>query len=416
MQPQLHAPDPKLPSLRTELLATIAILAAMALLIAVGSVVIFYPYIDGLHATLWLSLLIVADVVVFVAVVAHQFNRFVTTPLGDVINATRAIAGGDLSRRVAPAGSSELATLAGSVNRMTDSLLAEHARRVRAEKLAGLGRLAAGVAHEIGNPLGAINGYTHLLRARVRGDAQGDEALGGIERESGRIDRIVRGLLDYARPRRRTPARIDVNDTVVGTARLLADQGVLRHVELNLTLEPRTPYLGGERHELEQMLVNLLLNATDAMQGAGTIAVVTRRCSRAELEKRVTRRAGDPPPAGLPRGPSPRVVHWLASVEHSEELLKLVVADGGPGIADADAELIFDPFYTTKEPGKGTGLGLAIVGRVVEDLRGTIWVERAREGGAAFHAIFPLASAVTPAVRASGDLTPSAGALPVKRR
>lgn len=400
MQSQPHAADPKLPSLRTELLATIAILAAMALLIAVASVMIFYPYVDGLHAALWLSLLIVADVVVFVAVVAHQFNRFVNEPLRDVIAATGAIAGGDLTRRVPPVGSRELAALAGSVNRMTDSLLAEHARRVRAEKLAGLGRLAAGVAHEIGNPLAAINGYTHLLRARAGDGAAGADALDGIDRESSRIDRIVRGLLDYARPRRRTPSRIDVNDTVTGAARLLADQGVLRRIELSLTLEPRTPYLGGERHELEQMLVNLLLNATDAMQGVGQIAIVTQRCSRSKLERSVTRRAGDPPAARVRRLPSARVVNWLESVGDAEELLKLVVADSGPGIPEADAELIFDPFYTTKEPGKGTGLGLAIVGRVVEDLRGTIWVQRAREGGAAFHAIFPLASAVIPAVTA----------------
>lgn len=416
MHPQHHDATPELPSLRTELLATIAILATMALLIAVSSVVIFYRQIDGARAALWLSLLIVADVVVFVAVVAHQFNRFVAAPLGNVIDATRAIAGGDLSRRVAPGGSSELAALAGSINRMTDSLLAEHARRVRAEKLAGLGRLAAGVAHEIGNPLGAINGYSHLLRARLTADPRGAEALDGIERESGRIDRIVRGLLDYARPRRRTPARIDVNDAVAGAARLLADQGVLRRIELTLTLEPRTPYLGGERHELEQMLVNLLLNATDAMQGAGRIAIVTQRCSRAELERTITRRADDPPNANVNRPPSPRIVHWLESVEHSDELLKLVVADSGPGIAEQDVELVFDPFYTTKEPGKGTGLGLAIVARVVEDLRGTIWVQRAREGGAAFHALFPLASTVGAPVRAPDAPLSRSGQRAVERR
>jgi len=379
-------------SLRTELLVGLGLLAAAALVIAVTSVVLFWGFIDSSGGALWLVLLVACDVAVFVALGAYQLKRTVSGPLALAVDATSAIAAGDLSRRVPDASTRELATLADSINRMTDHLLAEQVQRVRAEKLAGIGRLAAGVAHEIGNPLGAIIGYAHLLRTRSGGDPQAAEVLDGLERESARIDRIVRGLLDYARPRRTTSNRVDVNETVRSIARLLEDQGVFRRIELALTLDDEAPMVRGERHELEQMLVNLLLNAADAMDRVGTLAVVSYRVEPGELEASVVRREGDPPQAWVPRRLSPRVQHWLETTQPSA-ILKLVVADSGPGIAEEDTERVFDPFFTTKQPGQGTGLGLAIVARVVDDLRGTIWVERAREGGAAFHVLLPMASA-----------------------
>ena len=394
-------------SLRTELLVGLGLLAAAALVIAVTSVVLFWGYIDSSSGAVWLFLLVACDVAVFVALGAYQLKRTVSGPLALAVDATSAIAAGDLSRRVPDASTRELATLADSINRMTDHLLAEQVQRIRAEKLAGIGRLAAGVAHEIGNPLGAIIGYAHLLRTRSAGDPQAAEVLDGLERESARIDRIVRGLLDYARPRRSTSNRVDVNETARSIARLLADQGVFRSIDLSLTLDDQAPMVRGERHELEQMLVNLLLNAADAMGRVGTLAVVSYRVEAGELEASVVRRDGDPPQAWVPRRLSPRVQHWLEATKPAA-ILKLVVADSGPGIAEEDAERVFDPFVTTKQPGQGTGLGLAIVARVVDDLRGTIWVERAREGGAAFHVLLPMASASLTPVPAPDARPPGA--------
>ncbi|NUO65318.1 MAG: HAMP domain-containing protein [Gemmatimonadaceae bacterium] len=386
--PASHA---RLRSLRTELLIGLGLTGAAALVIAMVTTVLYsWTLTDDPYGALWLVLLVAGDVAVFVALGAYIVRRSVSAPLALAVDATSAIAAGDLTRRVPDATTRELAVLAASINRMTNHLLAEQVQRVRAEKLAGIGRLAAGVAHEIGNPLAAINGYSHVLHSRVRGDAEALEALEGLERESARIDRIVRGLLDYARPRRNTPGRIEVNDAVRSALQLLRDQGLFRRVELSLKLDESTPVISGERHEMEQMLVNLCLNATDAMNGAGRLAVVTQRLTRASLEENIGRRAGDPEGKVVPRQPSPRVLHWLDTTKPPAEVLKIVVADSGPGIAEADEERIFDPFFTTKEPGKGTGLGLAIVARVVEDLGGTIWVQRAREGGAAFHALFPI--------------------------
>jgi signal transduction histidine kinase len=284
-----------------------------------------------------------------------------------------------------------VAAVRDAMARLSASLRDEQARRVRGEKLATVGRMAAGIAHEVGNPLAAILSFAHVLRLRV-GDAGAGAALDGMEREAARIDRIVRGLLDFARPRRVTPAAVDVDELAQGAVRLLQEQGVLRRLAVSTALESRGARVFAERHELEQMLVNLLLNAADAVPAPGRVAVSTRAVSVDALRHARARRAGDDPTIHVPRAPSPRVAQWLAGAPRSPRtVVQLVVADSGPGIADADAERIFDPFFTTKQPGKGTGLGLAIVASTVERLGGAVWVQRAREGGAAFVVLLPVA-------------------------
>ena len=392
-------------SVRTELLASTAILVAAAVLIAVLGVVLVPVRLDTTEGTIYVGALLAADVGVFVAFAAHQLRRLLTEPLDDAVAATEAIAAGDLSRRLPEGATREFRALSASVNRMTDNLLEEQAYRARAEKLATVGRLAAGIAHEVGNPLGAIDGYAHILRNRLAAAGGGGdagvvrEALDGIDRESARIDRIVRGLLDYGRPHRLTPARIDLNDVIRSTVALLGDQGVLRRIELDVELGDGDLSLHGERHELEQAFVNVLLNAVDAVGGAGRIAVRSRRTAASALLDPTARRAGDPaggaPPA--PRRVSPRVRAWLERAGQLGDVAQVLVTDSGQGVAEEDAERIFDPFYTTKAPGKGTGLGLAIVARVVDNARGAVWVQRAREGGAAFVLLFPLAQSVAAA-------------------
>ena len=382
-----------LPSLRTELLVNFALLAVSALVFAVASVVLLYDTLDPSRAMLYISLLIAADVAVVVAFGAYQLRRLVVQPLRRTAAAAEAIADGDLARRVEPQDSSELAQVATSVNRMTERLLHEQAQLVRVEKLASVGRLAAGIAHEIGNPLGAISGYAHLLRVGAKGDASALEAVAGLERETARIDRIIRGLLDYARPRRQSPTPIDVHETLRHVATLVTEQGHLRKIALVMTLAPQAPVVNGDRHELEQVFVNLLLNAADAAGDSGVIAVSTTVMTRDSIQRGFERRASDALAAGTPHPPSPRVSAWLAREERSNEFVKIIVADSGSGVPEADADRIFDPFFTTKEPGKGTGLGLAIVARTVDNFGGIVWVERAREGGAALHLFLPVVAA-----------------------
>ena len=378
-------------SLRTELLVSFAILTAAALMFALTSVVMLYEYLDPAHATWFFVLLTTIDVAIFVAFLAYLVQHHIVTPLHRAMDTAEAIAAGDLHRRVAEEGPKEFRHLARSFNRMTDRLLDERAHLVRAEKLASIGRLAAGVAHEIGNPLGAITGYTHVLRRRAGKTEGAAELLEGLERETTRIDRIIRGLLDYSRPRSATPTPVDINETVRAVADLLTMQGVLRRIEVQLSLSASSPSVYGHYHELEQALVNLMINAADAMGGEGRLAIHTERLTRDALQQPSTRRELTGTRAAVEHAPPTRSDVWVENTA-AGEIVKIVIADSGPGIDPSLSEKIFDPFFTTKDPGKGTGLGLAIVSRVVDNLGGTIWVTPAREGGAAFHVLLPSAS------------------------
>lgn len=372
-------------SLRTELLINISLLVAGALSLAVASVVLLYGVLDPRYAPIYISVLVAADLVVLVAFVAYTVERIVLRPLREAMGTAEAIAAGDLNRRLPPGESLEIDNLAASVNRMTDRLLEERSHLVRAEKLASVGRLAAGVAHEIGNPLGAINGYVHML-SKAPDPRSARDAITGLERESARIDRIVRGLLDYARPGRRATGPVDVNQVAKGVVDLLAAQGVLKHLEVEFLPEKDPVLIVADRHQLEQALVNLMLNAVDAMEGRGKIGLVVRRTSRRELLAG-TRRASDPDTVRA-NPPSARILRWLNDTG-AHELVAVSVTDSGPGIPPENEERVFDPFFTTKDPGQGTGLGLAIAARAVEDAGGTIWVSRSREGGAAFRLLLP---------------------------
>ncbi|HSC32082.1 MAG TPA: ATP-binding protein [Gemmatimonadaceae bacterium] len=377
-------------SLKAEMILSLAVLSTAALSLAALNVIVLRDLVMSRHGALYLALLIIADVVVFVAFGAYKVQGLVLDPIDRVVEATEAIANGDLTRRVPHGSTIELARLARSINRMTSRLLEEQAQHGHLEKVASVGRLAAGVAHEIGNPLGAIDGYAHLLRRSMNGSADAADAIAGIERESARIDRIMRGMLDYARPRHRSLEPVDLNAIVCRVAEMLTDQGALRQSRLTLTLSDQLPPLTGDAHELEQVMVNLLLNAVDAMSGGGTVSVISECIPFVDITEAGDRRREDAAAIAIDRQPNARVRAWLRSVGELREVITLVVADSGPGIPWSETERVFDPFFTTKEPGKGTGLGLAIVARIVEGLGGTVWVREAREGGAAFVIYFPV--------------------------
>ncbi|AHG91522.1 ATP-binding region ATPase domain protein [Gemmatirosa kalamazoonensis] len=295
--------------------------------------------------------------------------------------------------------------------RLAEQLRAEQAQRARVEKLATVGHMAAGIAHEVGNPLAAIAGYAHVLRTRGATIPGVGDVLDALERETARIDRIVRGLLDFARPRRVTPSAVDVNDVLAGARRLLNDQGVLRRIRVAEDLDRAAPTVFAERHELEQVFVNLLLNAADAMERVGRIALRTRIVPVDEL--RAPRgRAGDVPGEYVPHKPHRRVAEWLSGAVRAPGLVaQVVVADSGPGIAPDDVERVFDPFFTTKSASRGTGLGLAVVARIVDALGGAVWVQRAREGGAAFVIVLPLADGHAQSARRAAFAEPIEDAL-----
>jgi len=209
---------------------------------------------------------------------------------------------------------------------------------IRSEKLAGVGRLAAGVAHEIGNPLQILMGYLELLQ-RAPGSDPNAEILTRMDLETKRIHTVLQKLLDFARPIKKHIAICDLNVLVKDCADLLTGRKGFRNCEFEYVLDSAMPPVETEPEKIRQIVVNLLFNAADAIpETGGRITIQTRK---------------------------------------TDENLEIEIRDTGIGILDTDLEKIFDPFFTTKEPGKGTGLGLAVCLGLVESLGGTIRVESA---------------------------------------
>lgn len=388
-----------IPSLRARLLLSLVFLLTVALGLACGAAPSLWR--AAAVAEPWdLALFALVSVAAFSLGASVIVDWLVIKPLRRTTVATEQIADGELDRRIPRHGTRELNDLAAGFARMTERLREDQTQLIRAEKLASIGRLAASVAHEIGNPLTAILTHVHLLRERMSArecPAEVRDGLTALERESDRIDHIVRGLLDYARARPADVSPIGVDDVIRSVIDLLRTQGALSDVAVELELTSEPLLVTGQRHDLEQLFVNLFMNAVDAMNGDGRLLVRVERAARFTLRRTAIRRDQQGSDDAIEHPPSARAQRWLAGHD-AAEIAKIVVADSGPGVAPELAERIFDPFFTTKPAGKGTGLGLAIVARIVENFHGTVWVTSAREGGAAFHVLFPVAGSSSVAV------------------
>jgi signal transduction histidine kinase len=377
------------PALRTELLLNLAFLAAVALLLgAVTSLLISTVAPERLFP---LVLIVVAlDVAIFIVFGRYLVSRLILRPMERLVAAADAVMAGDLAARAPDAETRDFATLAERLNRMTDHLLDAQSQLVRSEKLASIGRVAAGIAHEVGNPLGAIGTYVEVLRRR----GADPTVVAGLSRELDRIDGIIRGLLDYARPREEVLDVVNPSEVIRSAFALLEAQGALKTARASLDFAPAVPppRIRARAHLLEQALVNLLLNAVEAaagVGGGGGVVVIGARSWAYEPGRASPKRGSDPAQTVFSRGPARRPVRIEFTAGAPGALL--FVADAGPGVPPEDRERVFEPFHTTKTPGRGTGLGLAIVARAVDDMGGVVWVDTAREGGAAFKMFFPAA-------------------------
>jgi len=256
----------------------------------------------------------------------------------------------------------------------------QYRRMQERDRLTVLGQMAAGLAHEIKNPLGAIKGAAQLL-----GDAQSATHLGPSEREFlgiileevERLDRVVGSVLDYARPSKGDVGSIDANAVVKGTLKLLSSDRA-EVSDARMDLEPDLPRVRADAEQLRQVLINLIRNASQAMGLGGTVYVSTRR--------REERRPGREP---------------LCFVE-------IAVRDEGPGIAPQVMKNLFVPFVTTKD--RGTGLGLAISQRVVAEIGGRIDVASRPGLGSTFAVVLPVAPdvAAEPVIDSAGGLLSAA--------
>jgi signal transduction histidine kinase len=302
-------------------------------------------------------LLAAADGLVLLLVAALLLRSSVLKPIQALEQAARRVAAGDLDAKVETRGPGEIGQLADAFEGMTQSLRAGRESLIRSETLAGVGRLAAGVAHEVGNPLAAILGYAEMLlddtpdrpiEPELRRDI-----LVRVRNETVRIHHIIKELLEYARPPRDEVESVDAAKVIEGAVSLVKAQSRLRDVTVDVTLPRDLPPLRATSGRLTQVLLNLLLNAADAMGGKGKIGVDGRR---------------------------------------EDGMVVLGISDEGPGVpADARGK-IFDLFYTTKEPGDGTGLGLSVSQAIVEGYGGSLRLVET-ERGARFEVALPV---VTP--------------------
>lgn len=320
---------------------------------------------------------------------ALLLNRMVTAPIGRMTSAIRRMTSGDHDVRLRENESAELSELAQSFNEMAQSLAEneelvanqiqelldineelELTRRglIRSERLASVGQLAAGVAHEIGNPLSAILGYVGFLAEGGTDEATFKDILKRIEKDVIRIRSIVKGLLDYSRPGSSTIKRVDLNMLINDTIEILKPQKQFKNVNMVFDSHKRPACVSGDEGQLQQVLVNLLLNAAQAMQGEGNIMIFLEGVS---FEPQVTFRDS------------------TKKYRPGQKLLLLAIIDDGPGISEEQQRRIFAPFYTTKDPGQGTGLGLAICERILESHSGEIRVQSKPEEGATFSIILP---------------------------
>jgi two-component system NtrC family sensor kinase len=335
---------------------------------------------------LWLG-----STMVFVLFGAYAVHRLVVAPVRRLTDEADALAIGEFPAH-APQETAELELLAARYRAMAENLLDVQSQVVRVEKLAGIGRLAAGVAHEVRNPLGALASYVEVLQRR----GADPKVTCDMHQAIGRIERIVQGLVDYARPGAiptpdtRYHSATDLNGAVRTVLDFLEAQGLLRGRALEVSLDSGLPPVRGDQHLLEQVVVNLVVNACQATPD-GRVVIGTRLKALGTARRGMTRRSDDKNHRADPRrawAPEPRP----RELPPGTRGVMLFVADDGPGVAEADRERVFDPFFTTKDPGQGTGLGLAIVARTVHESGGTAWVDRAREGGAVFKVFLPIAS------------------------
>ena len=294
-------------------------------------------------------------------VVSSFLAKGILQPIKELIFASHQWADGNLDYRVETTQKDEIAELTNTFNQMAFSLkerderLKEytHQQIMKSERLATLGQLAAGVAHEINNPLGAILMYAHLSLEETPVEDSRRQNLEKVVGEATRCKDIVRGLLDFARQSEPSVEEADVNDILKQTLSLLRNQALFQNIKITTMFSPSLPKPMMDTGQIQQVFTNIILNAAEAIDGQGEVTVVTRRAD-------------------------------------DSEFIEIEFTDTGCGIPQENLEKIFDPFFTTKEVGRGTGLGLAVSFGIIAKHQGTIEVESNPGKGTTFILRLPL--------------------------
>lgn len=273
-------------------------------------------------------------IALFLIIFAIFLSRSLIEPINQLVKGTERIGKGDLQYKINIKSKDEVGRLAESFNNMTKNLEASQKQLVQSEKLVSLGRLAAGVAHEINSPLTNISTSAQiLLRKKDKSDPT-TERLKVIEENVDLATKIVSGLLDFARPPKPIFEEVDINDLLVRTLKML--KYLFINIDLRVYLDKGRPSIMGDSGQLQQVFINLMTNASQAMPDGGELSVST----------------------------------WMEN-----GYIEIDIKDNGHGIAKEDMNKIFDPFFTTREHGEGTGLGLSISHGIIQKHNGKIEVK-----------------------------------------
>lgn len=323
----------------------------------------------------------VAVVALLAAALGRILAHTVVRPLRLVESALRPIGEGRFGEVRIGSRDREIVSLVAALNRMLDELRARHQQLLRSEKLASLGTLVSGVAHELNNPLSNISTSCQLLEEEVAGSATELERdlLAQIDAETLRARDIVRGLLDFARDRELAIRSLALRPLVEQAARFVSGQ---KPAEVVLRIDvPDDVRVQADAHRLRQALLNLLKNAIEAVG------------ERGEVRVRASHRRTDAAPAD---GTSAGAVDYRGVCDSAPEVVDIEVQDTGPGIASEVLPRVFDPFFTTKDVGKGSGLGLAIAHGIVEQHGGCIAVRSVPGHGSTFFIRLPYRPEASP--------------------
>jgi two-component system NtrC family sensor kinase len=311
--------------------------------------------------TVWTFVGVSVAGMAFALIMASVLSSGILRPVADLARASKDIARGTFTTRVdvGRQEGDELVKLADAFNFMARSIaerdqkLQENARKMtESKKLATLGQLAAGIAHEINNPLGGIVMYGHMLREDLK-QPENKENVERICKEAERCKKIVKGLLDFARQTKPERTESNINLVLNEVMALLEQQAIFHNIDIIKEHKPGLPLVDVDVAQMQEVFMNLILNAAQSMEGKGTLTTLTR----------------------------------LSDDRNSVEI---EIRDTGPGIPPENIDKIFEPFFTTKEVGRGTGLGLAIAYGIVERHHGRIWAESKLGEGTSFFVRIPI--------------------------
>lgn len=308
---------------------------------------------------------IVAAVLALGTIIVGIVGTFITRSVRQLTQAAQEISHGDFNQQIEVKGKDEIGQLTESFNKMSRNLQEQrekltalaneqrhlHAQLFQQEKMSVIGQLAASIAHELNTPLNTIVLQTQLLEQDLIKQGFKDEEklsdLRTLETEAQRCKLIVQNLLDFSRQSQGKKSLADINRLLTGTLQLMKNDLMLRNIIVNRTPENNLPKILIDKNQMQQVFFNLINNAVDAMPDGGTITLTNRFLLKTNT-------------------------------------IEIYLGDTGCGIKKEDLNRVFDPFYTTKDPGKGTGLGLPICKRIIQDHDGTIEIESTLGKGSVF--------------------------------